>query len=91
MSSVVRARIVKVGNSHGVRIPKPLLEMAGLDSEALVDVEAKGKQIVIRQVRHRARAGWEEQFQAMAARGDDRLLEGEGHSLTEWDGREWQW
>jgi hypothetical protein len=36
-----------------------------------------------------ARAGWTEQFRAMAEHGDDRLLD--DTTLTVWDEIEWQW
>lgn len=33
MGATIRTRIVKVGNSQGIRIPKPLLEQSGIDKE----------------------------------------------------------
>jgi antitoxin MazE len=85
---VVRTRIVRIGNSRGVRIPRHLLEQTGL-SEA-VELEAQADQIIIRPVR-RPRAGWDEQFRAMAERGDDRLLDGDELLPTRWDDAEWEW
>ncbi len=38
-----------------------------------------------------ARCGWDERFQAMAAAGDDRLLDAECPNLTQWDAEEWDW
>jgi antitoxin MazE len=35
------------------------------------------------------REGWEDAFVAMAARGDDRLLDEE--TPTDWDETEWEW
>jgi antitoxin MazE len=37
----------------------------------------------------RPREGWEEQFRAMAERGDDRLLD--EPTPTKWDETEWEW
>jgi antitoxin MazE len=34
----MRTRLVKIGNSRGVRIPKPLLEQAGLEDEVELTV-----------------------------------------------------
>jgi len=84
----MKARIVRIGNSKGIRIPKPLIEQTGLRDE--VTIEAVGNRLVIRAVR-RPRAGWAAAFQAMAAAGDDRLLDGDGTTTDEWDQREWQW
>lgn len=41
----VKARLVRIGNSRGVRIPKPLIEEAGLGPE--VELQLRGDEIVI--------------------------------------------
>ncbi len=84
----MKARIVRIGNSQGVRIPKPLLEQAGLGDE--VTIEAEGNRLVIRAARA-PRDGWAEAFAAMAAAGDDRLLDASAMPATAWEAREWQW
>lgn len=83
----MRARVVKIGNSRGIRIPKPMLEQSGIQDE--VDLEAEDGQIVIRAVRH-PREGWDAAFAEMARRGDDKLLD-DGPSTTTWDEEEWEW
>ena len=83
----MKTRIVRIGNSQGVRIPKPLLEQSGLDEE--VELEVRPHAIVIRAA-SRPRAGWDEAFQSMAAAGDDELLITERVSST-WDEQEWEW
>jgi len=88
MSMVARVRIVKIGNSQGVRIPKLLLGQLGLGEE--VDLVVEEGQLVIRPVR-RSRHGWDEAFRQMAERGDDRVLDETAVSLTRWDGDEWEW
>lgn len=88
MSTALKTRIIKIGNSQGIRIPKILLEQAGLDEE--VEVAVEQDQLVIRAVRH-GREGWAEQFRLMAERGDDRLLDSDAPSLTVWDDTEWEW
>jgi len=67
----MKARIIRIGNSRGVRIPKTLLEQAHLTGE--VQIEARADEIIIRS--RRPREGWEEAFRDMAARSDDRLLD----------------
>ena len=85
----MKARIVRIGNSQGVRIPKPLLEQSGLGTE--VEIEAQAGQIVIRAA-ERPRQGWEEAFRSMAAHGDDALLDPEvAGSGGTWDDEEWEW
>ena len=85
----MRTRIVKIGNSLGVRIPKVLLEQSRLAEE--VEIEAFDRQIVIRAA-HEPRDGWDAAFQAMAQNGDDKLLDAdEANNLSSWDETEWQW
>lgn len=88
MGSTVKARIVKMGNSKGVRIPKTILEQLGLGEE--VELSVRENQLVIRSS-SRPREDWEKQFEQMAKRGDDRLLDEEAVSTTEWDADEWEW
>jgi antitoxin MazE len=88
MSNAVKSRIIKMGNSKGVRIPKPILEQLALGEE--VELSVRGDQLVIRPSK-RPRSGWEEQFERMAKHGDDRLLDEEAVRLTEWDEDDWQW
>lgn len=70
-----RARFVKIGNSHGIRIPRPLIEQSGLGEE--VELEVDRYRIVIRRP-SRSRADWRAAFLEMAERGDDGLLTTEG-------------
>lgn len=82
----MKTRIVRVGNSRGVRLPKALLDEAGLPDE--VELLAEPGRIVIEAAR-RPRAGWAEAAQAMAGRGDDALLD--PPSATRFDDEEWTW
>ena len=88
MSARVKTRIIKIGNSQGVRIPKPLLEQSGLGEE--VELAVQQDQIVIRPSR-RPREGWEEQLRLLVALGEDQLLDSETPSLSSWDAEEWEW
>ena len=88
MTTSVKTRIIKIGNSQGIRIPKLLLQQVGLLHE--VEVEAQLGQLVIRPVAL-ARQGWEQVFQTMAEQGDDHLLDPEPLVLTEWEATEWAW
>ena len=81
----MRSRIVRIGNSQGIRIPKPLLEQAGLGEE--VDLHAEEGRIVIATVR-RARAGWAEAAARLHLAGGDHV---EATGSTEFDRTEWEW
>jgi antitoxin MazE len=86
MSKSIRTRIVKIGNSQGIRIPKLLLEQSGIEAE--VEIEFQGDHLTIRQAK-RPRAGWHEAFRAMATQQDDILLD--EVQPTDWDQFEWDW
>jgi antitoxin MazE len=88
VSTVVKTRIVKIGNSQGVRIPKLLLEQTNLGEE--VELELQDDRIVVRPA-SQARRDWGEAFRAMTERGDDALLDSEILLPTIWDEDEWEW
>ncbi len=84
----MRASIVRIGNSQGIRIPKVLIEQCHLGRD--VDLEVKGEMLLIRSASS-PRQGWDEKFRSMAAAGDDTLLDGELDNQSSWDEGEWQW
>lgn len=88
MSTIVTTQIVKIGNSQGIRIPKPLLEQVGLNGMVQLEVEADC--LILRPIRT-PRQGWEAQFQRMAENGDDALVDDNFPSMTKWDETEWEW
>lgn len=83
----MKTRIVAIGNSRGVRIPKPLLEQTGLSGE--VEIRAEGRTLLIRAA-ERPRATWAAAFREMARRGDDALLD-DAPNTSSWDEDEWEW
>lgn len=82
----MKARLVRIGNSRGIRLPKPLIEQAGLTDEVELQVQAGA--ITIRAARG-VRAGWEEAAKLMRARDDDRLID--PPVATRFDEDEWEW
>ncbi len=85
----MRSHIVRVGNSRGVRIPKALLEATGLTDA--IELTVRDGALVIEPVES-TRAGWDEAFAEMAARGDDELLIDDGASpASSFDEEEWEW
>jgi len=84
----MKTRIVPIGNSQGIRIPKVLLEQVGLKGE--VELSVDGDSLVIRPAAS-LRAGWAQAFQQMARQGDDALLDPESSTPTRWDEDEWEW
>ena len=82
----MQVSIRKMGNSHGVLIPKPILLETGLSDVAELTLN-KGV-IEIRPVKVNPRAGWAQDAQRLAAQGDDALvwpaLANEGDKDLQW-------
>lgn len=86
METIVKVRIVKIGNSQGIRIPKSWLDQLNFGDE--VEMVVQPDQLVIRSP-HLPRQNWDQQFAAMAKHHDDALLD--TPVATRWDQEEWEW
>ncbi len=84
----MKLKIVAIGNSRGIRLPKPLLEQAGIEEE--VEVVADGNTLILRSIKKIPRQGWELAFQDMSEKGDDELLDANS-KFSAWDQGEWKW
>lgn len=87
MSTVIKTRLVKIGNSHGVRIPKIVRDQVGLIDT--IELEVQGDQLIVRSGAA-PRASWAAQFQQMAEQHDDALLDADMPPPF-WDATEWEW
>jgi antitoxin MazE len=83
----MRARIIKIGNSQGLRIPKPILDQTGIMDD--VEIEVEKNQIIIRPVKN-VREGWDAAFKTMGEKGHDKPVIDDNLSHS-WDEEEWQW
>ena len=83
---MIKTRLVQIGNSRGVRLPKPIIEEAGLDDE--VELQVRGGAIIIKPLRA-PRSGWEEAARALRESGGDVLLD--PPTPTRFDEEEWEW
>ena len=81
----MKASIIKIGNSHGVRIPKPLLDQCGFGSE--VELEVQNHSLVLSPTKQ-TRKDWESAFKKMAQNIDDQLIE---TTSTDWENGKWEW
>ena len=82
----MRARIVRIGNSRGLRLPKALLNECGIEDAVELSVE-DGKLVVA--AARSSRAGWEEAAREMVEHGDDQLLD--PSVPTRFDAEAWVW
>lgn len=83
----MKAEIIKIGNSKGIRIPKTILMQCKLDKA--VNIEIKNNELVITP-HQEARENWGYEFKQMATNNNDMLLDEDivDHS---WDKEEWLW
>jgi antitoxin MazE len=79
-------RLVAIGNSRGLRIPKAILEQCRLENEVEVEIEAG--RLIIKPVKKTPRKGWDEAFKKMRSEGEDRLLINDRLDL---DSQDWEW
>ncbi len=79
----MKTRLIRIGNSRGVRLAKPVLEQAGLDDEVEIRVESGA---IIITAAASPRTGWAE---AAAKYGPSHLLD--APSVTRFDDEEWAW
>ena len=68
----MRLSVVRIGNSKGIRIPKPLLDQCHISGA--VDLKVEGKRIVLTPVKSKPRQGWAAAAELMHQAGDDELL-----------------
>ena len=79
----MRTTLRKIGNSHGVLIPAPLLAECGITDE--IDLYLEGAKIVIEPVRL-TRSGWFDGYRAEV--DSEAWWEG---LLPDTDSDEWEW
>jgi antitoxin MazE len=70
----MKTAIRKMGNSHGVIIPKPLLAEIGAKANDQVDMKVENGKIVIASIKKPARQGWAEDSKALATAGEGGLV-----------------
>ena len=70
----MKSAIRKMGNSHGVIIPKPLLEEFGAKANDQVEIRIKKGKLLITATKRHPREGWAEDAKALAAAGEGGLV-----------------
>ncbi len=81
----MKAQIIRIGNSQGIRIPKTLLEDGKLRGEVELELHEDG--ILIRSLQ-KPRANWDASFTAIAEVDDDQQV---STTPTEFEKKGWQW
>jgi len=87
---IMKTKVIKIGNSRGIRIPKSIIEQSGLNDE--VELEVRNDQIIIKSISKNKRENWDILFKKMAQNEDDILLDPDTLAeQTIWDKDEWDW
>jgi len=82
----MKAELIRIGNSRGIRNPKPLIEQCGFSDVVEMHVE-KGRLVLAPE--RRPREGWKEAFAAAgSSAGDSSPF---GGLPNEFDDEEWTW
>ena len=81
----MKTRLVRIGNSRGIRLPKPLIEEAGLSDE--VELRVRAGAIVIAPS-STVRAGWAEAAAKLVSRDETGTLD---QTPTRFATEEWKW
>jgi antitoxin MazE len=86
----MECQLIRIGNSRGIRIPKPLIEQCGFGDT--VELRVENSQLIIA-AKRKPRQGWEEAFCAASCpasgQKDELLLE--GAAPNPFDDKEWEW
>jgi len=85
----MRTKLVKIGNSKGLRLPKPILEASGIEDE--VDLQVEEGRIVLMPAKRHPREGWAEDARRMVENGEDVDPFGGASGLNAWDNEGWTW
>ena len=85
---IMKATLVRIGNSRGIRLPKPVIEQCGFEDQ--VEMEVHHHELVIRSS-SLPREGWAGAFARMSECGDDELLDHVAETGPTWDEEEWEW
>lgn len=84
----MKAKIVRIGNSQGVRIPKIMLADSRLEENVELEIVEEG--ILIRPAKN-PRQNWDIRFRAMAEDDADELIIEEGDVQTNFEKDSWRW
>lgn len=82
--------LIKIGNSQGVRIPKPLLQQAKLENVELEFV-LMDEGLLITPVHEKPRQDWEMRIKQVLAEHADEGVDAEWLSAPLTDDEDWEW
>ena len=83
--------LTKIGNSQGIRIPKPLIQQAHLEN-VQIELEVVENGLLIKPILNQPRKNWEDNINQVLAKNenkkDEAILD---EFLNDSDLEDWQW
>lgn len=79
-------KLIDIGHSRGVRIPKHVIQLANLDHCGL-EFEVLSDGLLIKPIREKKRQGWAEAFKNAAPLERDEIID----VRNQFDDKEWEW
>ncbi len=84
MMEKIKTKIIQIGNSKGIRIPKHILERLNLKNLIELIIDDETQQIHIKSL-NSVRKNWEKAFQKMHQLGDDESIIKDDLDLEPWE------
>ncbi|MCG9479742.1 MAG: AbrB/MazE/SpoVT family DNA-binding domain-containing protein [Actinomycetia bacterium] len=80
----MKSKLIKIGNSWGIRINSHIIKECELGNEIVIKVA--DKKLIVEAVKEK-RKGWESSFKKMQQASEDNLLISEGNDFD----KDWEW
>ncbi|MHA1610926.1 MAG: AbrB/MazE/SpoVT family DNA-binding domain-containing protein [Promethearchaeota archaeon] len=85
----IKTKIIQIGNSKGIRIPKHVLERLNFHNQIELIIDVDKQQIHIKSMKS-VRQDWEKAFEKMHQLEKDELLIEDGLDIDS-DSESWEW
>ncbi|MFO7731062.1 MAG: AbrB/MazE/SpoVT family DNA-binding domain-containing protein [Spirochaetia bacterium] len=69
----MKTKIIRIGNSRGLRLPKKLIDLYGLQEGSDIEIEENRSGILLRPMKQEYTLQWEEAYRQMAAEREENL------------------
>ncbi len=78
------AKVIKIGNSKGIRIPNQILKDMNIENQVELIISDSKDEIILKPI-HRVREGWSESFKKMRSESADKLVIDDSLDLKDWE------
>jgi len=82
--------LTKIGNSQGVRIPKPIIKQANLENSE-IEFEVTQNGLLLKPIKKTFRQNWEENIKNTLSNNKNIKDEGLLEDLLDEELKEWEW